>query len=343
MTPEPDRFVGAILGLAIGDALGYPAEFRSRTQILAAFPPHGLQDFVRLQDPRWTGPPYIAGPEHPPGTYTDDTQMTLCVAQALLTTSPSPRSKPGAPDNDLENAILQNMASEFVRWATSEENNRAPGSTCMTATSRLANGVHWNEAGVPDSKGAGSAMRVAPIGLWFHRNRSSLLSLARKSSLLTHGHQAAVESAAAAALLVSLALTQTPPEQMHKELMKECAPHSPDLEHSLTRLLSLRQTSPNIALSHQGLGEAWVAEEAIASALYCYWRSPHDFEQIMQTAINTDGDSDTIACIAGGIAGAALGARQLPQRWINGVENHLALKELGLALWKQHPHQPNAA
>ena len=72
-------FEGAMVGLAVGDALGYPAEFRRRSDIVGAFGPHGIRGFVSVNDPAWPARPVVIG-RLPPGTYTDDTQMSLTIS-----------------------------------------------------------------------------------------------------------------------------------------------------------------------------------------------------------------------------------------------------------------------
>lgn len=316
-----DAFEGCLLGLAIGDALGYPAEFRRRAQLLETWGENGLTDFVRILDPRWPAKPMILGMDHPPGTYTDDTQMTIAVARGLL-------EEPAA---DLDR-LMQQIGGHFVAWSRSEDNNRAPGNACMTGCEKLARGVPWRQAGVPDSKGCGSAMRVAAIGLVYRDDRARLLEVARASSLLTHGHDAAVEGAAAAALLVALALERTSPDAMYEQVMRECAAGSKDFARCMKKLPGLLDEDPALVLSKRGLGEAWVAEEAVASALYCFWRSPGNFHDTVLTGANTDGDSDSIACIAGSISGAFNGARGIPQTWRERVENSSGLCDLAVQL-----------
>jgi ADP-ribosylglycohydrolase len=323
MLSYESRFAGSILGLAIGDALGYPSEFRSRKQILSNFPPHGLTDFVAVHDPRWIGGPYILGTQHPPGTYTDDTQMTISVAHALLKAGHLPLD-----------ALMECLAQEFVAWSQSPDNNRAPGNTCMSACQNLVEGINWRHAGISQSKGCGSAMRVAPIGLCFWRDHKHLLEVARSSSIITHGHDAAIEGAAAAALLVALALEDYTPEQMYEALCAECAPFSEDFNLCLQKLPQFISQPPEIALSRYGLGESWVAEEAVVSALYCFWRHPRDFRAAILTAVNTDGDSDSIACIVGSIAGAALGLEAIPLPWRNEIENSPYLHQIAQQLYK---------
>lgn len=308
---------GSILGLAIGDALGFPADFRRREQIITAFD-GGIRDFVALHDPRWPPRPVIMGKTHPPGTYSDDTQMTIALAEGLLETR---------DDDDLD-VRMNAIGRRFVAWSSSPDNDRAPGNACMTGCHAFARGVPWIMSGVADSKGCGSAMRVASIGLLYAGAPEQLQTLSRAQSLLTHRHDAGVEGAAAAALLVALAMQRKSPQTMYDAIMAECAPRSPDFAACLAKVPRMLDLPPEIALSNDGLGEAWVAEEAVASALWCFWRSPGDFERVVTTAATTDGDSDSIACIAGSIAGAYVGIDLIPERWRRHVENAAGLTAL---------------
>lgn len=320
---DESRCVGCIVGLAVGDALGYPAEFRRRDQLLRDLGPEGITDFVALDDPHFSGPRF-AGPEHPPGTFTDDTQMTVAVAEALLEAG-----------TDGMDRLMSTMGEHFVRWSRSTKNNRAPGGTCMEGCANLAAGVSWKEAGVPSSKGCGSAMRVAPIGL-FYSDVEQVVEVARCSSLLTHGHPAAVEGAAAAALLVALAKRGLSPEEMFSEVDRRCATRCTDLS-AVWRRLSTSLSRPAEEVLVEGvLGEGWVAEEAVASAMYCFWRFPDDFQSAVLTAVNTDGDSDSIGTITGSLVSARLGIDAIPARWRQCVEDSDFLHELGMRLWKAH-------
>ncbi len=321
------QVTGSIVGLAVGDALGYPAEFRSRAQLLAELGPEGITDFIRLRDPRFSRP-FIIGTDHPPGTFTDDTQMSLAIAEALLAV--------GGDDLD---ALMTEVGRRFVAWSESPDNNRAPGSTCMSGCAALRRGVPWREAGVADSKGCGSAMRVAAIGLYFD-DLDRVAEVARASSLLTHGHPAAVEGAAAAALMVALAARGSAPEELHRELLARCGGRSADLDARLGSVLAWLTRPPEEALAEAGLGEGWVAEEAVASVLYCVWRHPQSFREAVLEAVNTDGDSDSIAAITGSVMGARLGLDAIPAAWVAGVEESEALQDLGRRLWRARRAPP---
>jgi ADP-ribosylglycohydrolase len=315
------RIMGSLMGLAVGDALGYPAEFRTRRQLQEELGPEGITGFIRLKDPRFSRP-FFTGPDHPPGTFTDDTQMSLCVAEALL--------EAGRADRD---TLMREMARRFVQWHRSEDNNRAPGETTGIACGRLASGVHWTEAGVAHSKGCGANMRVAPIGLYYE-DLDTVAEVARDSSRLTHGHPAALEGSAAAALLVALALQGASPARMHSEVMRRCGGRSPDFDACFSRVPELiglpsEQVLIDKEKGPHALGEGWVAEEAVACALYCFWRHPDDYRAAVLEAVNTDGDSDSLATITGSLCGARVGLEGIRSEWVAAVEQSTRLLQLG--------------
>ncbi len=312
MSVSMEQFKGALVGLAVGDALGYPTEFISREQILQRFGPQGLTDFA-------------ASHGHPPGTYTDDTQMSLAVAEGLL----------AAPSDDLDD-LMEAIARQFVIWMKSPDNDRAPGNTCMAGCRSLQRGVPWREAGVAHSKGCGSAMRVSPVGLLFHDDLDRLVEVARATALPTHGHPAAQEGAAAAALMAALAARGAGPQEMYDEIKARCFGRSPDFDACLSRVPDMLGAPPAEALAAGGLGEAWIAEEAVASALYCVWRHPDDYGAAVLEAINTDGDSDSIGAITGSVMGARLGIGAIPEGWVEGVEGSAALQALASRLRERH-------
>ncbi|MGB9626385.1 MAG: ADP-ribosylglycohydrolase family protein, partial [Phycisphaerae bacterium] len=80
------------------------------------------------------------------------------------------------------------------------------------------------------------------------------------------------------------------------------------------------------------LGDAWVGEEALADALYCFLRSPDEHRATVLAAANSNGDSDSIACIAGAMSDAFNGVEAIPERWRRGVENGEYLTDLAKRL-----------
>jgi len=304
-----DRYRGAMLGLAVGDALGYPVEFLGAEEVRRRLGPQGVTDFVASQN-------------HPPGTYSDDTQMAIAFAEGLLE----------AANGGLD-GLMETMARHLVRWSQSPNNDRAPGSTCMSGCRRLARGAAWCEAGVPESKGCGSAIRTAPIGLRYHGQPDRLMAVANASSLMTHGHPCALAGAVANAYAVSLALDHTEPGLLLGKIVEATRPISREFAAKVgDGVPDVLPMEPDGAFDV--LGDGWVAEEAVAGALYCFLRSPDDFPATVLAGANAPGDSDSIACIAGGISGAYNGAAAIPEAWREGVENASRLTELADGLYE---------
>jgi ADP-ribosylglycohydrolase len=297
-----EKVLGMIYGLALGDALGAPVEFWELKGIRERYGPDGIQEL----------------PE--PALFTDDTQMTLAVAEALV----------AAGHQDL-GAIMAAISQNFVAWLRSPENNRSPGGACLYGARQLEAGVPWWRSGKPNSKGCGAAMRVAPIGYLYQHNLLKLRRVAAASALATHHHPTAQLGAVAAAFLVKLALDRLPPEDMLLPLELETHGQVLEFDQALARLEeALEMTSPNAALTH--IGEGWVAEEAVIMALYCFLKSPDDFLATIRRGANIEGDSDSIACIAGAISGAYLGIGALPPAWVNRLEKSVYLADVAQRL-----------
>jgi len=297
--------LGMIYGVALGDALGAPVEFEMLSRIREEYGPQGIQDLPR------------------PARFSDDTQLTLAMAEALV----------AAGHLDL-GAVMEAVSREFVAWLHSQENPenvRSPGGSCLYGARQLAVGVPWWQSGKPNSKGCGAAMRVAPIGYLYQHDLPKLRRVAADTALATHHHPAAQVGAVVAAFLVKLALDRLPPADFVPALKREILGQSRDFDLALGRLEeALEMTSSDAALEH--LGEGWVAEEAVLAALYCFLQSADDFLKVIRLGANTQGDSDSIAAIAGGISGAYVGIKALPRDWVGRIEKSAYLADVARRL-----------
>ncbi|MBC7812312.1 MAG: ADP-ribosylglycohydrolase family protein [Burkholderiales bacterium] len=303
MTKE--RAQAILFGLAIGDSLGWPTEFIKLSRIKQAYGPAGI-----------TEPPI-------PARYTDDTQMTIALTEGLLD---------AGLDANLD-VQMNAVGRWFVQWANSPDNNRAPGNTCMAGVRRYEGGLSWRESGIAGSKGCGSAMRVAAIGYLYQHDEAELREVAVASGLITHGHPAAVAASVGAAFLVKLALDDVPPQEFARRLLTFTDGMSDEFDGAILRIgHTLGWVDEEAALKH--IGEGWVGEEAVALALYCVLRYPDDYAACVRRAANSDGDSDSIACIAGGIMGARLGLDAIPSAWRERCENAEYVVELGARMAK---------
>jgi ADP-ribosylglycohydrolase len=294
-----------LYGLALGDALGAHTEFLKLPQIKARFGTNGIQE-----------PPI-------PALYTDDTQMTLALTEGLL------EAGLRAPLN----AQMYEIGKQFITWMHSPDNNRAPGTTCLRGVARFEKGTSWRESGILESKGCGSAMRVATIGYLYRDDDTRLREIAAASSLITHRHPTAIAATVGAAFLVKLALSGTPPSEYMRRLLQFTDSMSNEFDEAIMRVgHCLGWGSEETALDH--IGEGWTGEEAVALALYCVLRYPDDYVACVRRAANSSGDSDSIACIAGGIMGARLGLDAIPEEWRNRCERPEYLVNVALRMEK---------
>jgi ADP-ribosylglycohydrolase len=328
-----DRFQGCLLGLAIGDALGYPVEFLSLPEIRKRYGPDGIQDL--------TGNPAL---------HSDDTQTSMAVARALV----------DAGQDGVEN-WMEALVREFLIWLRSPENDRAPGNTTIKGCQNLEAGISWNESGLVESKSCGAIMRVAPIGLYYRSDPSELRLAAWASAIATHAHPTALVCAEVTAFCVSWAVGRVDPSEywerikaLQRDSLQSWDPvlgtswrragySRPEdyLAVGWAQLLAELEKMP-LALAKDPadvceiLGGGWGSDEALACALACVLESPKDYLTAVRRGANTGGDSDSIACIAGAISGAYLGHNAIPKDWRRHIENRPTLIELSRQLYQKH-------
>ncbi|MBW1896990.1 MAG: ADP-ribosylglycohydrolase family protein, partial [Deltaproteobacteria bacterium] len=126
-------------------------------------------------------------------------------------------------------------------------------------------------------------------------------------------------------------LDGVPPQTMISELLSFTQGISSEFDEAILKVEKcLGWEDEEKALAY--LGEGWIGEEAVALALYCFLRYPDNYEKVVIRGANTNGDSDSIACIAGSISGASLGVEAIPEDWIRGIEKSQYLDDLATRL-----------
>lgn len=304
------RVMGCLLGGALGDAFGYPLEFRTRAQICAAYGAEGLME------------PRLANGLLP---VSDDTQMTLYTADGLLGAVAA--GAPGRPDQPVARirraylAWLRTQCDEFAPGASDLRRYRelwtvrAPGSTCLTAL--RAGGRGTPGAPVNDSRGSGAVMRVAPLGLIHAIDADAAFHLAHAAAALTHGHPTARLSAAAFASLIRDLVGDTPLNTAldRMEARLQGLAEAADVLAAVRAARTLASSDRPATEAIPALGEGWMGEEALSIGLYAALRAD-SFEEALRLAANHDGDSDTTAALAGQVWGALYGAGVAPNAWV---------------------------
>ncbi len=303
MSRRPSDVRGPVLiGSAVGDALGAPTEFMSLPEIRAKYGARGIREFEGFRG-------------LPAGSWTDDTEMTIAVAWALIHS--------GHRGDDMEDAF----GHEYARWYMTHDPRRSPGSTCRRAGQDLARGVPPRLAGVAGSTGCGAVMRVAPVGLFhlFSPTPGSLISAAKISAYPTHDSVEARMGAAVMAMLIEMAAQHWTAEEATRRVQENYGGTA--VGQALRKAYDLRN-EPDADAAYAQIGEGWDCTSAVAGAWFAFCRSPSSFEETVVSAATTQGDSDSLASMAGAISGAYNGLEAIPERWRNKVEGYNMLSYL---------------
>lgn len=334
--PLRDRYRGCLLGGAVGDALGAPIEFWTLNDIRNRYGSTGVTDFL---------PAYERT-----GGITDDTQMTLFTAEGLLRGLVRGWSRGMAVlPAVVDRAYLRWLLTQGLRnhhapdplepgtteWLFSHEalrQRRAPGNTCLSS---LLEKHEFGEPAQNHSKGCGGVMRVAPIGLYGAHalpqaeDNECTFKLVAEIAGLTHGHPTGQIAAGALAVIISEILqgSSLPVAITIAVALAQNYEGKAETVSAIALAMTLAETEPDLDKAIQTIGAGWIAEEALAIALYTCLRST-SVEQAVTWAANHGGDSDSTAAIAGNIAGAIHGVEGIPGRWLEPLELREVITEV---------------
>jgi ADP-ribosyl-[dinitrogen reductase] hydrolase len=274
-----DRGVGALLGLAVGDAVGTTLEFRERD----SYPLH--------VDMTGGGPFRLEA-----GQWTDDTAMALALADSLC----------AAPEFDPEDLMRR-----FVDWRDRGEYSCTGrcfdiGITTNAALNRWQQtGDPYAGATAPNTAGNGSLMRLAPVAIRFWRDREALRRIAALQSRTTHAAPEAVSACVAYAEVLADAIAGMPRDAV-------LAPRDGDYAGAIGAIMA---GSWRGKARDQIASSGYVAH-SLEAALWSVARTS-DFRSAVLLAANLGGDADTTAAIAGQLAGALYGASAIPPEWLD--------------------------
>lgn len=310
------RVRGCLLGGAVGDALGAGIEFSRLDEIRRRYGEGGIADYEHVYGRR--------------GAITDDTQMTLFTAEALIRAAASRgTTAPMQPLASLHRAYMRWLHTQGLRSANPDfddsldgwliripalHSQRAPGNTCLSAMMLAQPGLVSHP--INDSKGCGGVMRAAPIGLFGERP----FDLGCQSCAITHGHASGYLAGGAFAAIIAFVLEGTPPAQAIARVREQHASAlAGEVLVAIDRAMEAAATMPRTAETLETLGGGWVAEEALSIAIWCTLVA-RDFTDGIRLAVNHSGDSDSTGSIVGNILGAALGEEAIDARWLAELE-----------------------
>lgn len=300
------KWQGCLMGLAVGDAVGASVEFKERGT------------FKTVTDMNGGGPFKL-----PKGYYTDDTIMTLCLADSLLYSD-------GFDPKDQMN--------RYVNWM--DFGHRSPTGTCFDIGSTTYNALDdYKFRGNPYagntsnySSGNGAIMRMAPIPMFF-KTTEEVLYFANRMSATTHGSPFCLESAEIFAHAIKMALNG-----YSKEYILE------DVYERIEKSQSILGVATNVLKSGFHLksideikGSGFVLESLEAS-LWCFFNTANYKDAVLK-ATNLGDDTDTTAAITGQLAGAFYGIDDIPDKWVKQIYNYQEILDISDRLFFKHENK----
>jgi ADP-ribosyl-[dinitrogen reductase] hydrolase len=248
-----------------------------------------------------------------PGEVTDDTQMTLCIAESIV--------EQGTCD-------MADIARRFVAWYDGRPKDI--GNITRLALAELKRGTPWQEAGRiahqqtgGRSAGNGSLMRCAPVALYRCQDLGRLIADSVDSSRVTHWDDLACYGAAALNLVIA-ELLQGRRHGAVEVAIEALSGLAPAVTERLARVGEKRSAD---------LEPTGFVLDTLEAAVWC-WQSANSFEEALIAAINLGGDADTIGAVCGALAGADLGLASIPSRWLETLEGRVHLVHLAEALYR---------
>lgn len=305
------KIKSALFGLAIGDALGVPAEFKSR-ELLKENP---VKDFEGYKSHN-----------QPPGTFSDDSSLAFCLAESLC-----------------KGYDLKDLANRFVKWQveaywTANEVVFDIGITTYNSIRRLITGCRPELAGEfeEDSNGNGSLMRIMP--LLFHIRELPVekrYRIIKEVSSLTHAHIRSV-IACFYYLEYALLLMQGRDKFVAYKFVskhvteflffKEITDHEISLFDPLLKDEIIYKNEKEIPSSGYVL-------HTLKASIWCFLNT-NNYEEAVLKAVNLGGDTDTTACVTGGLAGLYYGFDSIPGKWKTEIRKANEIEDLSKRLYK---------
>lgn len=343
-----NKFYGCLLAGAIGDALGYTVEFMSLNEIKRRY---GSQGITELEIDRKSNKAIVS----------DDTQMTLFTADGLIWAyvrcmerGIGSYSVSGAYPSYLrwyytqtgripQKFFLKKQPHEYENRFIKYDKNimeyeelfkqRAPGNTCLSA---LGSGIMGTiKEPINNSKGCGGVMRVAPVGLLLHKDPTEAFEIGADLAAITHGHPTGYLASGAFATIIAELINGKSIIQSTMtalEILKDYEDHD-ETTLAIRQAIELSKSDKDSLEAIKEIGEGWIAEEALAIALYCALKEK-EIKKALVLSVNHDGDSDSTGSICGNILGALNGVEAIPKEYLEKVELDDLIYDLSSKLYQ---------
>ena len=290
----------SILGLILGDALGVPVEFKSRDEL----------DRNLVKD--MTG---YGTNNQPPGTWSDDSSMTLVTLESLI--------KGYNPEDVMKG---------FCKWA--HEGYMTPygktfsiGKTTSNACRSYKIKKDIKECGETSerSNGNGSLMRILPVSIFFaNESAKTIIQKSFEISVLTHNHIRSKVACALYSLIVSDLLKGKNLYEALANANRVITPYIPENEKiHFKRILNFEL----LQLNRTAIKSTGYVIDTLEAGLWCLFNST-DFKEAVLKAVNLGSDTDTTAAVTGGMAGIIFGLEHISSKWIKSLAKFNNIEKL---------------
>lgn len=281
-----ERFRGALLGLACGDAVGTTVEFRQRGT------------FPLVADMMGGGPFKLKA-----GEWTDDTSMALCLAESLV------KCKGFDAADQMRRYV---MWLDEGYWSSNGSCFDIGGTTHDALNKFKRTGESFSGSVHAKSAGNGCIMRLAPVPMYFYPDRDAIIAMSGESSRTTHGAEECVEASRLFGAMLYMALDGA-------------CKNTILLEHGITEFTSVGiQSIANgeyRTKSESDIYGTGYVVQSLEAALWCFYHTS-SFQEAILKAANLGQDADTTAAICGQIAGAFYGESGIPVSWRKKLAKH---------------------
>ena len=352
-----DRALGCVVGGAVGDALGYPVEFKKWAEIERRFGPRGITRYSLSP----SGKALIS----------DDTQMALFTGAGILLgmTRAYLRGIMGRLDTYCRYTYLDWLHTQEWKSRKSDcridswlmdvpelYSQRSPGITCLTALKDL----EAEKDVVNDSCGCGGVMRTAPIAIlsYLHRYKDGDLEgcdmVAAEAARITHKHPLGfLPSAVLNDIIMQIMSGEADEGDRLFYIVEKAAERLPaiysgedgktygelwpekvsQLQEILKKAEDLANTDLPEHEAIEKIGGGWTGHEALAIAVYSALKHKESFEDAIVSAVNHSGDSDSTGAVCGNIIGTLLGRKAIPEYFTKDLELLSVIEEMGTDLF----------
>lgn len=288
-----NKIKGGLYGLLIGDALGVPYEFYDKSEIpqyeqIEMTPPKGFMrshSYAKI------------------GAWSDDGSQALCLLSSL-------REKNTFDIDDFTSKMIKWLKTGYM---AADGFPYGVGSQTLKALQAYMSGLSPEKSGmiVPDGKGNGALMRVLPLVLWHTGSDETLVNYAHRQCLPTHGN---ITNQVCCALYCLTARGLLNGNNFHTAFTDAVKKLRKMYAKEREYLVELEDLNPNAVKTWQGFGTGYVVD-CLKSAFMIIQKAK-SYEQAVKMAIQLGNDTDTTACVTGGLAGIIFGYDGIPTRWI---------------------------